>query len=108
MAFSSNWLLLLVSQRKPETSQQLMPSLVAEEVSTLNTLIPRLLGSAKVEVDPQYGTWNTKGTLARVEANRTTGRRRAQRGRQRRAESLRLARGQVATPFALISTSDER
>ena len=69
VAFSSNWLLLLVSQRKPETSQQLMPSLVAEEVSALNTLIPRLLGSAKVEVDPQYGTWNTKGTLARVEAN---------------------------------------
>jgi hypothetical protein len=69
VAFSSSWLLLLVSQRKPETSQQLIPSLVTQEVSALNTLIPRLLGSAKVEVDPQYGTWNTKGTLARVEAN---------------------------------------
>jgi hypothetical protein len=35
----------------------------------LNTFFPRLLGSAKVELDPQYGTWSTKGTLARVQAN---------------------------------------
>jgi hypothetical protein len=69
ISFSSDWLLLLVSRRESETSQQLIPSLVAQEQSALNTFFPRLLGSAKVEVDPQYGTWSTKGTLARVQAN---------------------------------------
>jgi len=69
ISFSSDWLLLLVSRREPETSQQLIPSLVTQEQSALNTYFPRLLGSAKVEVDPQYGTWITKGSLARVQAN---------------------------------------
>jgi hypothetical protein len=69
VAFSSDWLLLLVSRRESETSQQLIPSLVAQEQSALNVFFPRILGSAKVELDPQYGTWSTKGTLARVQAN---------------------------------------
>ncbi len=69
VAFSSDWLLLLVSRRESETSQQLIPCLVAQEQSALNVFFPRILGSAKVELDPQYGTWSTKGTLARVQAN---------------------------------------
>ena len=58
-----------MSRRESETSQQLIPSLVAQEQSALNVFFPRILGSAKVELDPQYGTWSTKGTLARVQAN---------------------------------------
>jgi hypothetical protein len=69
VSFSSDWLLLLVSQRQRETYQQLISSLVAQELGRLNKVFPRFLGSAKVEVDPQYGTWSTKGTLARVQAN---------------------------------------
>jgi hypothetical protein len=67
--FSSDWLLLLVSQRQKETYQQVIQSLVSEELHSLNTVFPHLLATAKVEVDPQYGTWSTKGTLARVKAN---------------------------------------
>ncbi len=69
VAFSSNWLLLLVTQRQKEAYQQLISSLVSEELPALDNFFPRLFGSAKVEVDPQYGTWSTKGALARVEAN---------------------------------------
>jgi parvulin-like peptidyl-prolyl isomerase len=69
ISFSSNWLLLLVSQRQKETYQQQIQSLVSQELSILNKVFPHLLGTAKVVVDPQYGTWSTKGTLARVEAN---------------------------------------
>ena len=69
VAFNSDWLLLLVSRREAETAQQLIPSLVAGEVTALNAYFPRLLGSAKVQVDPQYGTWSKKATLPRVQAN---------------------------------------
>jgi hypothetical protein len=69
ISFNSNWLLLLVSQRQKENYQQTVQSLVSQELSTLNKVFPHLLGTAKVEVDPQYGTWTTKGTLAKVQAN---------------------------------------
>jgi len=69
IAFSSDWLLLLVSQRQKETYQQVIESLVSQELPTLNKVFPHLLGTAEVEVDPQYGTWSSKGTLARVKAN---------------------------------------
>ncbi|MGO9964604.1 MAG: peptidylprolyl isomerase [Acidimicrobiales bacterium] len=67
--FNSDWLLLVVSQRQKETYQQVIESLVSEELKTLNKVFPQLLKTAKVTVDPQYGTWSTTGTLARVKAN---------------------------------------
>ncbi len=69
VSFSSNWLLLLVRQRTSETYAQLVPSLVAQEQGALNDLLPRIIRSAKVEVDPQYGTWSTKASVARVQPN---------------------------------------
>jgi len=69
VAFSSAWLLLLVRQRTPETYAQLVPSVVAQEQGALNDLLPRIIRSARVEVDPQYGTWSTKASVARVQPN---------------------------------------
>ena len=69
VSFSSNWLLLLVTQRQSETYADVVSSLVALENSAVNTLLPRLIKSAKVQVDPQYGTWDTKVSPARVQAN---------------------------------------
>lgn len=69
VSFSSDWLLLLVRQRTSETYAQLVPSVVAQEQVALNDLLPRIIRSAKVEVDPQYGTWSTKASVARVEPN---------------------------------------
>jgi hypothetical protein len=69
IAFSSDYLLLEVTSRDPETYQQLVSSLVANEQSALNKVFPDIVKAAEVQLDPQYGTWNTKGTIARVVAN---------------------------------------
>ncbi len=69
IAFSSDWLLLVVSQRQSESYPQLVSSVVALKQSALSKVFPRLIRAADVQVDPQFGTWDTKASLARVEAN---------------------------------------
>ncbi|MGA3216118.1 MAG: peptidylprolyl isomerase [Acidimicrobiales bacterium] len=69
ISFSSDWLLLLVTQRQAESYQDLVSSLVAFEQSALNKTFPRLIRSARIQIDPQFGTWDTKASLARVDAN---------------------------------------
>jgi hypothetical protein len=69
ISFSSDWLLLSVSQRQSESYAQLVSSLVALKQSALSKVFPQLIRSADVQVDPQFGTWDTKASLARVNAN---------------------------------------
>ena len=67
--FSSAWLLLLVTQRRPETFAQQVASLVSAENSQLSAAITQLVRSAKVEVDPQYGTWDLAAKPPAVRPN---------------------------------------
>lgn len=69
IAFSTSWLLLLVTKRQPETYLEQATSLVASQQAKLNVLFPHLIKSAKVQVDPQYGTWDTTTSPAKVNAN---------------------------------------
>jgi len=69
IAFSTDWLLLLVTKREPEAYQQQATSLIALEQANLNQLFPRLIRTAKVQVDPQFGTWDTSASPAKVTAN---------------------------------------
>jgi parvulin-like peptidyl-prolyl isomerase len=69
VAFSSDYLLLEVTAREPETYPQLVSSIVGLEQPTLGKFFPKLIKGAKVQLDPQYGTWDEKGSLARVVAN---------------------------------------
>ena len=66
ISFHSEWLLLLLTGRRPESYVQLVSSLVTKEQTQLGKLITRLIRSARIEVDPQYGTWNTSGSLPRA------------------------------------------
>jgi hypothetical protein len=67
--FSSDFLLLLVTGRRSEPYSQLVSSLVAAAQPALNKILPALIRSARVQVDPQFGTWDTKASPARVDAN---------------------------------------
>lgn len=67
--FSSSWLLLLVTQRHAETYAEVISSLLSDEQDALSTLFPRVIREARVEVDPQYGSWDTVPSLARVRPN---------------------------------------
>jgi len=69
ISFSSSWLLLLVTKRQAEAYSQEVSSIVSAEQSTFSTLFPQLIRSAKIEVDPQYGTWNKKPNPPAVEPN---------------------------------------
>jgi parvulin-like peptidyl-prolyl isomerase len=69
ISFSSAWLLLLLTQRRPETYAQLVSSLLTEEQGPLGNLITRLVRAATVEIDPQYGSWKTATSPPRVEPN---------------------------------------
>jgi len=69
VSFRSDWLLLVLTQRRPESYPQLVSSLLTVEQGKVGDLIDRLLRSATVEVDPQYGTWNKKSSLPRVQPN---------------------------------------
>jgi parvulin-like peptidyl-prolyl isomerase len=69
VAFSSDWLLLVVTSRQAESYSELVSSLNASQQTTLNTVFPRLLKAAKVQLDPQFGSWVAKGSIARVVAN---------------------------------------
>jgi hypothetical protein len=63
-------LLLLVTQRRPESYAEQVASLLIQQQSKLGAVIDGLVRSARVEVDPQYGSWNraTSG-IPRVEPN---------------------------------------
>ncbi len=67
--FSSEWLLLLLTQRRPMTVAQVVSSLLTEEQSKLSRVLDSLIRSAKVEVDSQYGTWEARRSPPRVVAN---------------------------------------
>jgi hypothetical protein len=69
ISFSSEWLLLLVTKRQPESYPQQVTSLVASEQPVLNKVFPHLIKSASVQVDPQFGTWDTTSALSKVQAN---------------------------------------
>jgi parvulin-like peptidyl-prolyl isomerase len=69
IAFSTDYLLLEVTARQPETSQELVSSVVSLAQPALNKTFPTVVKAAKVQLDPQFGTWDTKGTIARVVAN---------------------------------------
>ncbi|MGD1011580.1 MAG: peptidylprolyl isomerase [Acidimicrobiales bacterium] len=69
VAFNSSWLLLLVTQRHAETYSEVISSLLSAEQDELSTLFPRVIRAARVEVDPQYGNWDTVPSLARVRPN---------------------------------------
>ena len=69
ISFSSDWLLLLVTQRRPETEVQLVSTLLAEEQTPLGTLIAHILRSASVDVDPRFGTWDPRTSPPRVQPN---------------------------------------
>lgn len=66
---SANWLLLLVTKRQAESYPQLVSSIVGSEQAALNKLFPAILKRAKVQVDPQFGTWDAKVSTPRVNAN---------------------------------------
>ena len=55
--FRTDWLLLLVTGRRAESSSQLISSLATKEQARLGAVIDGLIRSAKVAVDPRYGTW---------------------------------------------------
>ena len=67
--FSSDFLLLEVTQRQAESYSQLVSSVVALEQSALGKVFPALIRTANIQVDPQFGTWDKKASLARVAAN---------------------------------------
>ena len=69
IAFSTDWLLLLVTKREPEVYNQQATSLVASEQASLNQLFPRIIKTAKVQVDPQFGKWDTSTSPSKVTAN---------------------------------------
>ena len=69
IAFSTDFLLLLVTGRRSEPYSQLVSSLVATEQTALNKIFPELIRTARVQVDPQFGTWDTKASPARVDVN---------------------------------------
>ena len=69
VAFSTDWLLLVVTSRQTESYTQLVSSLNGSQQTTLDKVFPDVLKAAKVQLDPQFGTWVTKGTVARVVAN---------------------------------------
>jgi parvulin-like peptidyl-prolyl isomerase len=69
VAFSTDWLLLLVTKRQPEPYRQQATSLIALEQTNLNQLFPRVIKTAQVQVDPQFGKWDTTASPAKVIAN---------------------------------------
>jgi len=69
ISFNSDWLLLLLTQRRPMSRAQVISALLTEEQSRLSRLLDSLLRSAKVEVNSQYGTWETKRNLPQVVPN---------------------------------------
>lgn len=68
-SFSSAWLLLLLTKRSPETYSELVSSILTQEQSPLGKLITHLVRSAKVELDPQYGSWKTTTSPPKVQPN---------------------------------------
>jgi hypothetical protein len=69
VSFSSDWLLLLVTSRQTQTYSQNVSSLLGQEQGAIGTFFPRLVRSANVVIDPQFGTWDTKASPPRVQAN---------------------------------------
>ncbi len=69
IAFSSDYLLLVVTSRQSESYTQLVSSLNGSEQTQLNQLFPRVLKAAKVQLDPQFGTWVASGSIPKVVAN---------------------------------------
>jgi hypothetical protein len=69
ISFSSAFLLLLVTQRRPESRTALVSSLLTKEQSALSALIDHLVRSAKIQVDPRYGSWNLTASIPRVQPN---------------------------------------
>jgi len=69
ISFQSGWLLFLLAQRRPETFTQLVTSLSIQEQASFGAELTRLIRSAKIEIDPQYGTWNRKSNLPHVQPN---------------------------------------
>jgi hypothetical protein len=67
--FSSAWLLLLVTQRRPPGYTEQVNAFLGAQHTKLGNLITGLVKSASVDVDPQYGTWDTKTTSAMVKPN---------------------------------------
>jgi hypothetical protein len=47
----------------------LVSSLVGAEQGALGKLFPSIIKAAKVQLDPQYGTWDRKASPPRVDAN---------------------------------------
>ena len=68
ISFSTDFLLLEVTARQSESYSELVASVVALEQSSLNKVFPSIIKGANVQLDPEYGTWDTKGSLARVVA----------------------------------------
>lgn len=60
----TEWLLLEVTKRQAEAGSQAVSSLLSLEQTALNRLLPSLLKQARVQVDPQFGSWKD----AKVEA----------------------------------------
>jgi hypothetical protein len=69
IAFSSDYLLLEVTSRQSESYSQVVTSVLGAEQPTLNKVFPEVIKAAKVQLDPQFGTWSVSGALAKVVAN---------------------------------------
>ena len=109
VAFSSDWLLLLVSRREAETAQQLVPSLVAGEADGLEHLLPPSSRIGQGRGRPPIRHLEQEGDDSPGASEcRTAGHDRAQPGRQQRAESLRLAAACPARRSSHDQPPDER
>jgi len=69
VAFSTDYLLLEVTSRQSEPYSELVTSVLGAEQPALNKVFPAVIKAAKVQLDPEFGTWSTSGSLAKVVAN---------------------------------------
>ncbi len=67
--YSGQYLLLLVTARKAETSTQVATAIVQSKLAAAQALLAHVLGKARIEIDPAYGAWTKTATGYAVTAS---------------------------------------